>query len=132
MPDPTPQKLAIEVAEVRERMNAHQAETKAKVFEYQLENRTGWQTVLNKIADYRAEHQAAINTLSEKMVNRELRLIAALITVVALAVAFLRFTPTTPTIVLPTPTPTATTITTADPPQPAKLPPTQAAAHPTP
>jgi len=104
MPDPINSELAVRMAELEGTVKTHQAETKAKVFEYQLENRTGWQAVLDKIADYRTEHQTAINTLSEKMVQRELRLVIALIMIIGLAFTIFRTTLPTPTIPLPTTT----------------------------
>ena len=167
MPDPTPQDLKIDLTRLEgridtqeEQMKTHEAETKARVAEYQLDYNAGWQAFLDTMAkrdaayreaaakrdadqakrdtayreeaakreadqakrdaDYRADHQAAISALSEKMAYRETRLITVLITVVALAVAFLRFT--TPTIEIP-PTLTPTTVTTTPaPPNPPKNP----------
>ena len=59
---------------------------------------------LEEVAKRETNHQAAINTLSEKMVNREIRLIIALIMIIGLAFTIFRTTLPTPTITLPTAT----------------------------
>ncbi|MBC6427838.1 MAG: hypothetical protein GDA55_01125 [Cellvibrionales bacterium] len=98
--DPTIHSLANKVTKLEGTVKTHEAETKAKVFEYQLENRTVWQAIqadmvkrdadqAKRDADYRADHQAAISALSEKMARRENRLLIALIAVVGIATAIL-------------------------------------------
>ena len=110
MPDPTTQKLAIEVAELRERMKtqhaiyengiqalradiadykADQAKRDADYRETAAKRETKY---LEEVAKRETNHQAAINTLSEKMVNREIRLIIALIMIIGLAFTIFRVT----------------------------------------
>jgi len=71
MPDPTPQKLAIEVAEMREQTQTHEAETKAKVAEYQRDYSTGWQTFLDTIAKRDTEHAEKLAKLEAERAQRD-------------------------------------------------------------
>ena len=127
-------KLDGRISTQEEQMQTHKAETATKISEYQLDYHTGWRAVhasmeamkiriaerdadqAKRDADHRetaakreTNHQAAINALSEKMVNREIRLIIALIMIIGLAFTIFRTTLPTPTITLPTATTTTST-----------------------
>jgi len=62
MPEPTPHSVATKTKVLEERMKTHEAETKARVAEYQRDYQIGWQAIQAsmeamkaKISDYREE-----------------------------------------------------------------------------